>query len=326
MKAAFAIAALICATASFGAPPAVVKPQRFSIFGKEYMRIDEWARANSFQWKWASKNDVEVWSKNTRMQFTVDSRKMSLNGITVWLSESVTKQNGLPYVAAIDFRTAIQPVLFPPRNRPRSPIKHICIDPGHGGKQPGNIAGGAQEKRYTLLLGQELGAQLRKAGYTVSFTRTGDTLVDLPVRPDLARRRGADLFLSLHFNSSGEGGKAVDGAEVYCMTPQGASSTNARGEGKTSRAFDGNLSNTKNMLLAYELQKAIVRGVKSEDRGVKRARFAVLCEAEMPAALIEGGFMTNPAEVRNITSVTWRRQLAQAIVAGVASYRKIVEP
>ena len=88
----------------------------------------------------------------------------------------------------------------------------------------------------------------------------------------------------------------------------------------------GNLNNARNMLLAYELHKAIVTGTRMEDRGIKRARFQVLREAEMPAVLIEGGFMSNPSEARKIYSAAWRRQFAQSIVSGVQSYRKMVEP
>ena len=110
------------------------------------------------------------------------------------------------------------------------------------------------------------------------------------------------------------------------MTPQRATSSNARGEGATARTFNGNLSNTKNMLLAYQLQKAIVAGTKLEDRGVKRARFAVLREAQTPAALIEAGFMSNPAEARKIYSAAWRKQLAQSIVTGIKGYRDTVAP
>ena len=168
MKFAMALALLL--GAGFGPTEAATTPrvEKFSIAGTEYTRLDQWARANSFQWKWLSKNDAELWNNSTRMQFTLDSKRMSLNGITVLLSEIVRSQNGVPYVAAVDFRTAIQPILFPPKNRPRTPIKNICIDPGHGGRDIGEHVGGEYEKKYTLLLAQELAGQLRKAGYTVS--------------------------------------------------------------------------------------------------------------------------------------------------------------
>lgn len=326
MKATIALALLLCAACAFSAERTAQRPQRFSIFGKDYVRVDEWARANSFHWKWLSKNEALVWNNSWRMQFTAESRRMSLNGVTVLLSEAVRNQNGVPHIAVIDLTTAIQPILFPPKLRPRTQIKHICIDPGHGGRDPGYIQGREQEKKYTLLLAQELGEQLHKAGYTVSFTRMRDTFVDHPVRPEIARRRGADLFISLHFNSAGYASSEVGGVEVYCMTPQRASSTNARGEGGKTGPFTGNLNNAKNMVLAYELDKAIVRGASVEDRGVKRARFAVLRTAEMPAVLIEGGFMSNPAESKKIYSATWRKQMAQSIVTGIENYRRIVQP
>jgi N-acetylmuramoyl-L-alanine amidase len=325
MKAALVIALLLCASGFATAIPNQ-RVSKLSLSGKEYVRLDQWARANSFQWRWLSKNEVSVWNASARMQFTADSRKMSLNGVTVLLSEVVRNQNDIPHIANIDLTTAIQPILFPPKNRPRTQIKHICIDPGHGGREPGYLSGREQEKKYTLLLALELGEQLRKAGYTVSYTRTSDTLVELPVRPDLARRRGADLLISLHFNSAGYTSSEVRGVEVYCMTPQRASSTNARGEGADTRPFAGNLNNARNMLLAYETEKAIVRSTGLEDRGVKRARFAVLRGAEMPAVLIEAGFLSNPAEAKKIFSASWRKQLATSIVSGINNYRRIVEP
>jgi N-acetylmuramoyl-L-alanine amidase len=323
MNRALAIAFAFCMPSLFAA---AAKMERFSVSGKEYVRLDRWARANSFEWKWLSKNEVQVSSRSIRMQFTTDSKRMVLNGINVLLSEPVRNQNGVPCIANIDVTTAINPLLFPPKNRPRNIIKSICIDPGHGGKDTGYLVGRDLEKTYTLLLAKELGEQLRQAGYSVSFTRTTDTFVDLPVRPELARQHGADLFISLHFNSAGHPSSEIRGVEVYCMTPQRASSTNARGEAGNSGAFTGNLNNAKNMLLAYQIQKTVTQGAGLEDRGVKRARFAVLRGADMPAVLIEGGFLSNPSEARKIYSTAWRKQMAAAIASGISNYRKLVEP
>jgi N-acetylmuramoyl-L-alanine amidase len=325
MKAALALVFLLCAGVGFAADTRTVRPQRSWILGKEYIRLDEWARANGFQWKWTSKKDVLVWNSGWRLEFTTDSKRMSINGVSILLSESV-RRGAAPMVAALDFTTAIQPVLFPPKGSPGSRVRHICIDPGHGGKDPGNREGREQEKKYTLLLAQELGAQLRQAGYTVSYTRSGDTFIDLPDRPAIARRRGADLLISLHFNSAPYTSSQIGGVEVFCMTPQKASSTNARGAGGNSGAYSGNNQNARNMALAYQIQKAVVRATQLEDRGVKRARFQILREATMPTVLVEAGFMSNPAEARKIYSAAWRKQLAQSIVSGVASYRKAVEP
>jgi N-acetylmuramoyl-L-alanine amidase len=326
VKNSVAVALMIFAMCGFAHAATSTRVEKVWFQGKEYQRLDQWARANGFQLKWTSKKDFTVANPTKRLSFTTDSKRMELNGINILLSEAVRDQNGVPYLATLDLTTAINPLLYPPKARARSTIRHICIDPGHGGSDPGNREGREEEKKYALLLAHELGAQLRKAGYTVSFTRATDTFVELPVRADLARRRGADMLVSVHFNSAGAGGSGVRGAETYCLTPARASSTNARGEGASGRNYDGNMHNARNMVLAYEIQKAMVRDLKAEDRGVKRARFQVLRDATMPAVLVEGGFMSNPAEARNIYSAAWRAKLAQSIASGIASYRKLIEP
>ena len=316
---------LVCCTGACLAASKPVRVERLWLFGREYYRLTDWARVNGLQVKWLSKKEVQANGKNIRLVFTVDSRKMSLNGTVVWLSHPVAAKSGVAYVSPVDVTTAISPVLWPTRNSKSERVRHICLDPGHGGKDPGNREGSRQEKTYTLLLANELAAQLRKAGFTVSFTRTADTFVDLGARPVLAGRRGADLMVSLHFNSAVKTSSAIGGAEVYCLTPAKTSSTNARGAGANTGAYAGNANNARNMLLAYEVQRAIVRDTGMEDRGVKRARFAVLRTAKMPSVLVEAAFMSNPGEAKKIYDATWRRKAAQAIVSAIRSYRDTVE-
>jgi N-acetylmuramoyl-L-alanine amidase len=109
------------------------------------------------------------------------------------------------------------------------------------------------------------------------------------------------------------------------MTPVGAYSTNARGEGDTTKWYPGNRANDKNVYLAYQLQKSVTKTLGTEDRGLHRARFAVLRDATMPAVLIEAGFMSNPAEGRKIFDAGYRTQIAKAIVDGVSAYRRGTE-
>jgi N-acetylmuramoyl-L-alanine amidase len=176
-----------------------------------------------------------------------------------------------------------------------------------------------------LLLAQELQQELLRAGFKVVTTRTSDTFVELPTRPEIARKRGADVFISLHFNAAEHSQGAVQGSEVYCLTPAGAFSTNGRGEGGNTAWCAGNRLNNKNILLAYHLQKGLVRDIGVEDRGVRRARWAVLRDATMPAVLVEAGFMSHPVEGRKIFSASYRHQLAQSIVKGLISYKTAVE-
>jgi N-acetylmuramoyl-L-alanine amidase len=295
----------------------------------DYVSLGEWARANVFTVRWLERDKtVELTGRGTRLTFNVDSRsdarRAQINGVQVWLAFPILDQNGTALISQVDLSDTLGPVLAPPTTPRGIRIKTICIDPGHGGKDPGNRAGSNEEKKYTLLLAQEASAQLKAAGFKVFLTRSSDTYVDLPVRPEIARRREADLFVSLHFNSTEEGRNDVRGTEIFCCSPAGATSTNARGEGNTGWVV-GNRNDEKNMLLAYEMQKSYTKNLAVEDRGVKRARFQVLREATMPAILIEGGFMSHPAEGKKIYDPAYRKQMARAIVEGILAYKKAVK-
>lgn len=293
-----------------------------------YVPLAAWARANVFTIKWLERDKtIELAGHGERLTFNVesrsDARRAEINGVHVWLAFPILYQNGRPYISQIDLTETIGPILSPPKVPSGIDIHTVCLDPGHGGKDPGNRAGSNEEKRYTLLLAQEVANELRVQGIKVYLTRTGDNFVDLPSRPEIARRRDADLFVSIHFNSTEEGRNEVRGTEVYCCTPAGATSTNARGEGDT-RWVVGNRNDEKNMLLAYLMQKSYTRTIGVEDRGVKRARFQVLREATMPAILIEGGFMSHPSEGRKIYDPAYRKQMARAIVEGILAYKRAV--
>jgi N-acetylmuramoyl-L-alanine amidase len=295
--------------------------------GREYVRVIEWAKSNGFAFRWLQRQGkFQLSNISSIITCAVDSREAQVNGVGVWLSFPVAQREGVPCLTRLDLQTTLGPLLSAPKNKPGAAIKSICLDPGHGGKDPGNRVGPYQEKKYTLLLAQEVRKQLARAGFNVTLTRSSDTFVDLPVRPELAKRRNADLFVSLHFNSAENSRTVVRGAEVYCLTPAGASSTNARGEGGNIGMgwCPGNRYNDRNLLLAYDIQKAMTRSLIVDDRGVRRARFAVLRDAAMPAVLIEAGFMSHPEEGRRIFDTGYRQQIARAIVDGVLAYKRTV--
>jgi N-acetylmuramoyl-L-alanine amidase len=292
--------------------------------GQTYVRLSDWASSNDLEHHWLKRDDVfELFNSGYRLQFTVDSMDALINGVHVRLLFPFAAKEGTAFISQIDEKFTLEPLLHPPKNRLKGSIRSICLDPGHGGKDPGFQLGARQEKKFTLLLAQELRDQLQKAGFKVFLTRAKDTYIELPDRPDLANRRHADLFISLHFNAFSQ--KASRGVEVYCLTPAGAPSTNARGEGGSAGRFAGNHFDEKNFFLAFQVQKSLIRFLSVEDRGVHRARYAVLRDAEMPAILIEGGFMSNPTEGSKIFDAAYRRQMARAITEAVSNYKRIVE-
>ncbi|MBI3417621.1 MAG: N-acetylmuramoyl-L-alanine amidase [Verrucomicrobia bacterium] len=306
-------------------PPAPAY-ETVELFGHAYIRLQDWAHANGFAVKWpAQSKDVELARQGTRLLFTIDSRRAEINHVTVWLSVPVAQRNGAIYFSPLDLKTLIAPILSPTKNPPNTRIKTICLDAGHGGKDPGNQVGAHQEKSYTLLLAKEVRDLLGRAGFRVAMTRSGDAYPERSQRPEIARRARADLFVSLHYNSLTGDGSGTRGVETFCLTPAGATSTNARGEASDTRAVLGNLSNARSTLLAYQIQKSLVLRLGMEDRGLKRARFEIFRTAEMPAVLVECGFMSDPAEAQRIFDLTFRRRMAQAIVDGLIAYRNRVE-
>ncbi len=280
---------------------------------------------------WAKKYNLKpaVGASDGRLEFTNGSASLvfktglplvEINGVRVWLSDPVTIHDGQPCISSLDLISTIDPILFPIK---RLFPATVCLDPGHGGKDTGAVFGKYQEKHCTLPLAQELARQLAPAGFTVTLTRTNDSFVQLEDRPALANRDNAGLFISLHFNIAlpGEG----KGVEVYCLTPAGTPSTNAGENHGEPRRLPGNRQDAQNVLLAYELQKSLVNRLGAEDRGLRRARFEVLRTAQMPAVLIEGGFLADPDEGRRIAETTYRQRLAAAIVQGVLAYKHLTE-
>ncbi|HLH52487.1 MAG TPA: N-acetylmuramoyl-L-alanine amidase [Verrucomicrobiae bacterium] len=317
--------ALLVAQACF-CIPAARSAEEVRIAGREYTRLSDWARRNNFSVRWTKKDDsLELANAERRIVLQIHSPEAELDGVEVRLLFPLVQQGDTVWISSMDVKSTFDPLLFPPRLRNGAQLRTICLDPGHGGKDPGNQVGGTQEKTLALLLSQELQSQLKRAGWKVSLTRTRDTFVELPERPDIARRRKADLFVSIHFNSTASAGGSVKGAEVYCLTPAGAPSTNAGGEGGGAGWFPGNRFNDENILLAYQVQKNLTRKAQIDDRGVHRARFWVLRDAVTPAVLIEAGFLSNPAECRKILSPVYRRQLASAIVQGLCAYKATME-
>ncbi len=295
------------------------------INGHSYTAMSDWAAVNSFRLQ-SRRGDVTTFTNRaqTRLVFEKDSRTAQVNGVNVALCFPAALDHGEMLVSQLDLVKTIDPLVFLPSGSKK--ISTICLDPGHGGKDIGNHVGYNNEKTYTLLLAQELASQLKAAGFKVITTRSSDRFVDLAERPDIANRKNADLFVSLHFNATETGKADVKGPETYCITPVGASSSNAEGKGAGYGATAANRVEGRSLLLAYQVQKALVRNLGAEDRSVRRARFAVLRDAEMPAILVESGYMTHPVEGKKIFTAAYRQQIAAAIVKGILNYQKLTAP
>lgn len=172
---------------------------------------------------------------------------------------------------------------------------HVVLDPGHGGHDPGAISPiGLDEKAVNLAVAREVARILRGEGVRVTMTREGDAFVSLAQRASIANRLGADLFVSIHANSSEDSG--ARGYEVYVC--EGASSMSHH----AARSVEGSMS-----------------GVGFRSRGIKTANYHVLVNTRVPAILVEMGFLSNPGQARDLRTSSTQSRLADHIADGILS-------
>ena len=222
-------------------------------------------------------------------------------------------------------------------------VKKIVLDPGHGANDPGCSFGKIKEKDIVLKLTKRVAQKLRKRlGCKVLLTRKCDRFLSLEQRTAFANVNKADLFISLHVNSYPRNSK-IHGVETYFLnmaTDERAVMVAAR-ENATSKKNISDLQSilydlmlntkiTESNRLAHEIQNGVLGTLKKryssvKNLGVKQAPFYVLIGAEMPAVLIETGFITNPLERRRLLSNRYLDTFAEGIARGIESYIKGIE-
>lgn len=263
---------------------------------------------------------VGRWSlKSFSIQAEKNRGYVELGGVKVYIGYPVTEDGGKLYIAKRDFDKSLAPILAPSAIAvPR--LRTIMLDAGHGGKDPGNMnkGSGLFEKNLTLDVVRRLKFILESAGYKVLVTRTRDAFIELDDRPAMANRAKADLFVSIHFNGSTS--TSAQGIETYCLSPAGQFSTNDPNKKGDTGALAGNRNDNWNTLLAYYIQKTLVEKLDAEDRGVRRARFKVICDIQCPGVLVECGFLNNPHEAGLIATATHREKLAQGVADAIGLY------
>lgn len=263
-------------------------------------------------------------TSGTVLRFTPRSRQMTYNGTLVWLDGGVDTLQGLPVITKSDFDKNLAPLLRPAAVIPPRGTGVIVLDPGHGGDDTGAIgAGKTQEKIIMLDVAKRVRAKLANQGHKVMLTRDTDRSLDLADRCARARKMGASLFVSLHLNATRD--RTVAGIETYALTPAGHSST-AAGSTPVQTAAAGNRHDGANFLLAYSIQRAMRIAGLGTDRGVRRARFAVLKDAPCPAALVECAFLSHPRTETLLQGEWYRDKLAQAVADGILAYHRMAAP
>lgn len=223
----------------------------------------------------------------------------------------------------------------------------IAIVAGHGGEDPGAVGPGRLfEKDITLKIAQNLERVINATpGYKAVMLRTGDYYVNLTKRREMARQNRADLFLAIH--ADGFHQRSASGASVYALNANGklATSETARylaereneadligGVGTVSiKEHDEDVASTlmslsrsatlRDSLQAGQYILDSIEGIaKLHKKQVEQADFVVLRAPDVPSLLIETGFISNPAEAKRLSTLAYRRQMADSIFAGVKNY------
>lgn len=216
-------------------------------------------------------------------------------------------------------------------------LNRVVLDAGHGGNDHGTTSpAGVVEKELVLDVTMRLGKMLEERGTQVIYTRKDDRFMSLDARTELANRQQADLFLSIHANSSPY--RNVLGTETYYLnlTTVRADLDVAARENASSQKAVHELSDlltkiARNEKLIESRDFALrIQGAthdlvtrthgRTYNRGVKKAPFVVLIGAKMPAVLVEIGFLTNPKEEAMMKKGDYRQHLAEALFKGVSQY------
>ncbi|MDE0951233.1 MAG: N-acetylmuramoyl-L-alanine amidase [Halioglobus sp.] len=218
----------------------------------------------------------------------------------------------------------------------------IAIDAGHGGEDPGALGPGrVREKDVVLAIAKELSALFKAdTGFQSTMIRSGDYYVSLRGRRDLARKRQADLFVSIHADAFKR--KQANGASVYALSTRGATSTAASYLAKRENAADlvggvtlsdkddllagvlADLSMTSTLDTSLKLGDKVLRNVddvaRLHKKNVEQAGFAVLKSPDIPSILVETGFISNPQESKKLATRSYQKRMAHAIHRGIRDW------
>jgi N-acetylmuramoyl-L-alanine amidase len=217
-------------------------------------------------------------------------------------------------------------------------IGRIVIDAGHGGHDSGTLgAGGIEEKDVVLDVALRLGKLLHdRLGAEIVYTRADDTFIPLETRTAIANKAQADLFISVHANSSSD--ESARGVEVYYLnfTSDPDAMRVAARENAVSTQSVHDLSDLVKKIalkdkideskeLAADVDASLYAGLRKgnaglKDRGVKKAPFVVLIGANMPSILAEISFVTNPSDAAQLQTPEYRERVAESLYGGVAKY------
>ena len=317
----------------------------------QYLPVLNFCDYYNLDWDWDLVSQrIEIKRNGQKIVLRPNSKLALLNGKAYEFNDKVEYKNGMAYIPA-ESAIYISKRVLGLREEPISGkithrINSVVLDPGHGGKDPGAVSRyGTKEKDVVLDVSKRIKRKLEQNGIKVYMTRENDTFIPLKERPRVATKKKADLFISVHANASRA--SRVKGFEVYYLSE--ATDDNARAIAAAENAslqFENNITAAENgevskdptlwdlklteqrrqsKGLAYYICNISSDALSMKKLGVKGARFAVLKGAEVPAVLVEIGFLTNKSEESKLKSSAFREKIADAVAKSIISYKKEYE-
>ena len=292
-----------------------------SSHGKNYVTLSNVAAYYGMKTSEPAAKRIRLQNKWNTIEFQTDSRNAWINGVLVTLSDPSCKLGRHWAIDATDFNKTIDPSIRPQEFLKNVGTRTVVLDPGHGGNDKGaSSPRNVQEKLVVLDVAKRVKSRLEGAGIHVELTRESDQAIDLSARCKKTAALKADLFISIHANSAGNN-RTVRGTETFVLALPGRYSSNSYGLGNPPVSINsGNRYDSANMALSYSLHQKLIQATGQEDRGVKRARFKVLCDAPCPAALVEIAFLSNPADEAMVIDSAGRERIARGLADGICTY------
>jgi len=292
---------------------------------RDYLSVDNIARFYGLLGNVESTSKTVVLNNGrNQLQVTLESREAVINGLRNWLCFPVIAQDGKFLVSRIDLAKTIEPQLRPQMLPHPDKVQTVVLDAGHGGFDKGAVSSYGTEKEYALDVARRLRPLLQAKGFKVMLTRENDVFLPLELRARIANATRDSIFVSLHFNATSN--TAANGFEIFSLTPRGAPST---ADDALALSFvnmqAGSAVDAQSFALSASVYHSMLGHIPDFDRGIKRARFAVLRHTKIPAILVEGGFLSEVSDSKLVANPLWRQKLARALCLGIENYRDVAE-
>jgi len=288
---------------------------------------------------------IQVFSQNGEciakifiQDLDVEIKKESYKGkVVLKINKTNVKEKKLVETDAVDKTTY---VVTATKISDKNKRKIIVLDPGHGSEDPGAIGKyGTKEKDINLKIAKLLKEKLEQDGFIVFLTREDDIFIPLVKRTEFANNKNADLFISIHCNASEKPTGADLGFEIYFLSesatdPDAVATEKLENEVVRFEKPTEELTKLQKILwsmivnefinesskLCSLIGNEVVRRTEQNYRGVKQAGFYVLRGTQMPAVLVECGFISNPKEELKLITPKFQKLIVDGIYAGIKRY------